>query len=56
MKFTLNYNDIRFSSSSEEVEAMRRALEIFTASLGDDHPDTKTVAENYAALREAMSD
>ena len=28
MKFTLNYNDIRFNSSSEEVEAMRRALEI----------------------------
>ena len=28
MKYTLNYNDIRFGSNSDEVEALRRALEI----------------------------
>ena len=33
MKYTFNYNDIRFNSSSAEIEAKRRALEIRTASL-----------------------
>ena len=33
MKYTMNYNDIRFNSSSDEIEAMRRALEIRSASL-----------------------
>lgn len=32
MKYTLNYNDIGFNSSSEEVEALRRALEIRSIS------------------------
>lgn len=32
MKYVLNHKDIRFNSSSEEVEAMRRALEIRTVS------------------------
>jgi len=32
MKYTLNYNDIGFNSSSDEVEAMRRALEIRSLS------------------------
>ena len=33
---------------------MRRALDIFTASLGPDHPNTKTVVENYRLLLEAI--
>lgn len=33
MKITLKYNDIGFNSSSTEVEAMRRALEIRSMSL-----------------------
>ncbi|HIB64380.1 MAG TPA: hypothetical protein EYO33_04505 [Phycisphaerales bacterium] len=32
MKYTLKYNDIGFNSSSEEVEALRRALEIRSIS------------------------
>ncbi len=32
---------------------MRRALAIFTASLGPDHPNTKTVANNYRMLLDA---
>lgn len=31
MKYTLRYNDIRFGSNSDEVEALRRALEIRAA-------------------------
>lgn len=31
MKYTLRYGDIRFGSNSEEVEALRRALEIRSA-------------------------
>ena len=33
---------------------MRRALAIFVASLGADHPSSQTVVENYRLLREAM--
>ena len=32
MNYTMNYQDIVYNSSSDEVEAMRRALEIRTAS------------------------
>lgn len=32
MKYTMNANEIRYNSSSAEVEAMRRALEIRTLS------------------------
>ena len=33
---------------------MRRALDIFTASLGPNHPSTKTVANNYRLLLEEI--
>lgn len=35
---------------------MRRALAIFSASLGDDHPNTEVVRENYRLLREELGD
>ncbi len=39
---------------AEAEPLMRRALEIFRDSLGDEHPNTKIVAENYERLRRAM--
>ena len=33
---------------------MRRALAIFEASLGPDHPSTKTVRDNLAVLEAAL--
>ena len=34
---------------------MRRALAIFRASLGDEHPNTLTVSENYDLLLTKMT-
>ncbi len=39
---------------AEAEPLMRRALAIFTASLGPDHQSTQTVARNLAALLAAM--
>ena len=33
---------------------MRRALEVFIGSLGVEHPSSRTVAENYFGLLQAM--
>ena len=35
---------------------MRRALEIFRDSLGEDHPHTRTVVGNYRALQEKLEE
>lgn len=47
MKITLNYNDIGFNSSSTEVEAMRRALEIRTMSLQNGNSSQGCGPETY---------
>jgi hypothetical protein len=33
---------------------MRRALEAFIGSLGTEHPSSRTIAENYFVLLQAM--
>jgi len=35
---------------AEAEPLMRRALEVFVKSLGAEHPNSQTVAENYAGL------
>ena len=40
--------------SAEAERLYRQALEIFRASLGDDHPHTKQVARSYMQLSRAQ--
>jgi hypothetical protein len=35
----------------EAVALMQRAIKIWRATLGDDHPNTKTAMENLAAIK-----
>lgn len=41
---------------SEAEPLMRRALEIFTESLGEEHPHTRAVAGNLAGLLRALEE
>jgi len=54
----LNLLGTHFLAKAMHVEAeplMRRALAIFVASLGAEHPNTRTVKRSYGLLLAAMN-